>query len=607
MPPTTLLADPSIRLAGVRYVARPTRGRERIGTSRRVSRYWLALAAVLAAAFVGMGYLGTWPPLATVMSASMEPTIKTGDIVVLRKLDRAPRVGDIVAVSVPPAIRSRYGYPPVIIHRIVRIDSHKVVSTKGDAFKDPDPFNVPSSALSTRVVATVPAAGRVFAFLGSTLGLVWLAGGALMLVGMPMLEHYRKGRRRGLDERDDVCTVPPVGHRGTRAAARRAAGQKRRRERGRGRAAPAGRGDHRALERDGGRVSGRCSRSATRSPRKSGARNVLRPPHARPRWRRSSRAERDAAAAREAAAAQESAPPTRVPPRRCRRCDGLVHRVPGGLKRPRRGGGGAAAGASRPASGADRARRRARAREPHPRSAAARTAGSPLLRPLRGRFGLAADRGLDDAPAPLATAADRRLQRLLGGLQVAPEVGDPVVGLGGDRIAHAHDQLAREHQPRLDHLLGRRGIGGLGPGDVPLVLEVLFEARAICISAVMNRIHASEAPKERSRATSPAAIASATDAHAGSTWGCPSASVRIWERIGSTAAAAASSNANTRSARPREALGPAVGGVPGLARGRRADRVRVDRGQRRHTGGRRPVELRKIGAGEIRHARESLS
>src|SRR4051794_30196865 len=125
MPPTTFLADPTVRLAGARFGVRE-RPRRRNAANRAVSRNWLALAAVLAAAFVAMGYLGTWPPLATVMSASMEPTIKTGDIVVLKKLDRAPRVGDVVAVSVPPSIRTRFGYPPVIIHRILRIDADGV-------------------------------------------------------------------------------------------------------------------------------------------------------------------------------------------------------------------------------------------------------------------------------------------------------------------------------------------------------------------------------------------------------------------------------------------------------------------------------------------------
>ncbi len=165
------------------------------------------MVALLAIAAAGLGYLRTWPPLATVMSGSMAPTINTGDMVLVKKLDGGPRVGDIVTVNVPSSARTRFGYPPVVIHRIVAIDKEGVVTTKGDAFKKVDPFDVPTSALSTKVVATVPAVGRVFAFLGSTLGLMWLAGGAIMLIGMPLLDRYREGQRRGLDERDDMHTV----------------------------------------------------------------------------------------------------------------------------------------------------------------------------------------------------------------------------------------------------------------------------------------------------------------------------------------------------------------------------------------------------------------
>lgn len=167
----------------------------------------LALAAAALIALCALGFLRTWPPLATVMSASMAPTINTGDMVLLKKLDGAPQVGDVVTVSVPADARNRFGYPPVVIHRIVRIDARGVVTTKGDAYEKVDPFDVPSSALSTKVVATVPAAGRVFAFLGSPLGLLWLAGGALLLVGMPLFDRYKDAQRRGLDERDDVLSA----------------------------------------------------------------------------------------------------------------------------------------------------------------------------------------------------------------------------------------------------------------------------------------------------------------------------------------------------------------------------------------------------------------
>ncbi len=75
------------------------------------------------AASCGLAYLQTWPPLATVMSGSMAPTIDTGDVVLLKRLERPARVGDIVSIPVPDEARSRFGYPPVVIHRIVAIDA----------------------------------------------------------------------------------------------------------------------------------------------------------------------------------------------------------------------------------------------------------------------------------------------------------------------------------------------------------------------------------------------------------------------------------------------------------------------------------------------------
>ncbi len=206
---TSYLADPAIRLAGARSAAprwhaeAPARA---VVVPGRHPLPWrrAALVAIALVAVCTLGVLRTWPPLATVMSGSMAPTINTGDMVLLKKLDGPARIGDVVTVSVPADARNRFGYPPVVIHRIVRIDARGAVTTKGDAYEKEDPFTVPSSALSTKVVATVPAAGRVFAFLGSTLGLLWLAGGALLFVGMPLLDRYRDTQRRSLDEREDL-------------------------------------------------------------------------------------------------------------------------------------------------------------------------------------------------------------------------------------------------------------------------------------------------------------------------------------------------------------------------------------------------------------------
>src|SRR5690349_23200518 len=102
-------------------------------TLRRLPLRTTAVVVVLGSVGFGFGYLGCWPPVATVMSGSMSPTIRTGDVVVFKRLGRPAGVGDVVKVDVPDAARSRYGYPPVVIHRIVRLNSDGTVITKGDA------------------------------------------------------------------------------------------------------------------------------------------------------------------------------------------------------------------------------------------------------------------------------------------------------------------------------------------------------------------------------------------------------------------------------------------------------------------------------------------
>ena len=94
MYPSTLLADPvhpadSRARLGARLPTRDGVTRRAARPRRPVRWRWLGVAAVLALAIGGLGYLRTWPPLATVMSASMAPTIDTGDIVVLKRLERA--------------------------------------------------------------------------------------------------------------------------------------------------------------------------------------------------------------------------------------------------------------------------------------------------------------------------------------------------------------------------------------------------------------------------------------------------------------------------------------------------------------------------------------
>src|SRR2546423_6557043 len=126
---------------------------------RRIRPGLVFLTLLAMAALGGLFYSRAWPPMATVMSASMNPTIKTGDVVVMKHFDRPIRVGDLIAVDVPDAARSRYGYPPEVVHRVVKIALNGDITTKGDARPKPDPFTVKRTSINARVVATIPAAG----------------------------------------------------------------------------------------------------------------------------------------------------------------------------------------------------------------------------------------------------------------------------------------------------------------------------------------------------------------------------------------------------------------------------------------------------------------
>lgn len=133
-------------VAAVAMYARASSGKE-----------WWRIAAIYAAAVTAMwiilgstGVLGFY--VFAVGSGSMEPALKPGDLVIVRKasLDSIG-VGDIVAYRSPEN-------GVVIVHRVIAIDGGVLV-TKGDANPEPDPFKVTGNMVLGKVVARVPLLG----------------------------------------------------------------------------------------------------------------------------------------------------------------------------------------------------------------------------------------------------------------------------------------------------------------------------------------------------------------------------------------------------------------------------------------------------------------
>jgi signal peptidase len=115
-----------------------------------------------------------------VKSGSMEPTIATGSMVLVRTIPAsAIRVGDVVSVERPDRT--------TVTHRVVTATHNGATASlvlKGDANTDPDPVPVTVTSAG-RLVATLPVLGRVGAFLSSARGgfvLGWIVAAVMLSV-----------------------------------------------------------------------------------------------------------------------------------------------------------------------------------------------------------------------------------------------------------------------------------------------------------------------------------------------------------------------------------------------------------------------------------------
>ena len=144
--------------------------------------YYLFVLTILS---IGVLLLATLLPLPgsievkVVQSGSMEPTIKTGGIVVIRSVDTY-KLGDIITFG--PDTKTQIP----TTHRIVGVEglgpTEKFV-TKGDANDDADPTLTARSAINGKVIFSLPYLGYLLDFARKPLGFGLLVGiPALMII-----------------------------------------------------------------------------------------------------------------------------------------------------------------------------------------------------------------------------------------------------------------------------------------------------------------------------------------------------------------------------------------------------------------------------------------
>ena len=174
--------------------ARP-RARVRTFLSRGVTGLLLGLiagAGLLVAATVLPGLIGFTPVV--VLSGSMEPAFKPGDVVVTRAVNPANvQVGDVITY---------HSGKTFVTHRVIRVvesPQGRSFEMKGDANPMPDAQLVSESRVVATVVYSIPRMGFVVAYANTLLGqslLIVVPGVLLALLWYRDMQAKKARRRR---------------------------------------------------------------------------------------------------------------------------------------------------------------------------------------------------------------------------------------------------------------------------------------------------------------------------------------------------------------------------------------------------------------------------
>ena len=155
------------------------------------------IVAIIACVMAFLSVRGTMPFM-PVFGTSMEPALQAGNLILIEEVSPAEiEVGDIIIYNVPAMIRDYYNYPPVVAHRVIKINTERGIHfrTQGDNTGE-DPFAVRTTDLKGIVGKQIPYLGFPLLFFQSQQGLIFVIIGLSLLTFYLYANEITLGRRK---------------------------------------------------------------------------------------------------------------------------------------------------------------------------------------------------------------------------------------------------------------------------------------------------------------------------------------------------------------------------------------------------------------------------
>lgn len=198
------------RNAGVVSASMPIT--EHTGERRRLFSTRLIVLLLLFAYSALSVYSGNFLPLRLVNGESMEPTLFSGDIILLKGMRFSEiDAGDIIAYKIPDAAEAASG-PNTILHRVQKTgarNGQRVLITKGDN-SSTDPWPVTSAQVEGKQTLRIPAVGKPVVMLTSPRGILFVSIAILIsLLYIPaMVMFHTTVLRKPQSPKDNMLEGP---------------------------------------------------------------------------------------------------------------------------------------------------------------------------------------------------------------------------------------------------------------------------------------------------------------------------------------------------------------------------------------------------------------